>query len=203
MLILPASLKLFLLYVSGCLACCVPGLHACACAGQKRTSCSLELGSQIIVSHHVDSGDWTLVLEKAASPLKPWVIFIIFSIWMCQLFLPSVTFFLQLGWVYWKCFILFFFFWFTTLFISSTLLSPHLYFLVELVFHVADILLTSLILSFTLFNFPFMLSVSLSSPVLSASVCFCLYSLSGQSSFFLLIRKPLKFHLAFCLFKDV
>lgn len=105
MLILPASLKLFLLYVSGCLACCVPGLHACACAGQKRTSRSLELGSQIIVSHRVDSGDWTLVLEKAASPLKPWVIFIIFSIWMCQLFLPSVTFFLQLGWVYWKCFI--------------------------------------------------------------------------------------------------
>lgn len=108
MLVLPAFLKLFLFYVSGCFACCMPGLHACACAGQKRTSCSLELGSQIIVSNRVDSGDWTLVLEKAASTLKPWVMFIIFSIWMCQLFLPSVTFFLQLGWVYWKCFTLLF-----------------------------------------------------------------------------------------------
>lgn len=110
MLVLSAFLKLFLFYVSGCFACCMPGLHACACAGQKRTSYSPESGSWVIVSHHVVVATEHESLKKQPALLSPessLQSLILFSIWMCQLFLPSVAFFLQLGWVYWKCFTVF------------------------------------------------------------------------------------------------
>lgn len=191
MLVLSAFLKLFLFYVSGCFACCMPGLHACACAGQKRTSYSPEPGSWVIVSHHVGSGNRTWVLERAASALQPWVIspvpHLIFYLNVSAF--PSICGLLSpAGLSLLKTF--------------YTVSSDSLHFSFPALYsHPISISLlnwssmlltfywTSLMLSFTLLSFPSVLSTLLSSPVLSASVCFCFYSLLGQSSFFFFNQK--------------
>jgi hypothetical protein len=43
------------------------------CRGQKRTLGSLELGAQLVIRHHIGTGNWALVLCKATSALDHWL----------------------------------------------------------------------------------------------------------------------------------
>lgn len=51
---------IYFFYVCHCFACMYMHVHqvcTCASGGQKRALISLELGFQMLVSHHVDSGN--------------------------------------------------------------------------------------------------------------------------------------------------